>query len=103
MGIQINDLSHMQPQGAGDGGQVKVSRDEPNVAQQETGKPSTGDTVSLTDTAQQLRKLENTLSELPVVDSQRVEDIRAAIANGSYEVDPTRVAEKLINFDSQLR
>jgi len=49
-----------------------------------------------------LRKLESTLAQLPVVDRQRVEATRQAIADGSYRVDPARVAEKLLAFESAL-
>lgn len=58
--------------------------------------------MSLTDTAARLRKLESTLAQLPVVDRQRVEATRQAIADGSYRVDPARVAEKLLAFESAL-
>ena len=58
--------------------------------------------MSLTDTAARLRKLESTLAQLPVVDRQRVEAPRQAIADGSYRVDPARVAEKLLAFESAL-
>ncbi|MDT8404496.1 flagellar biosynthesis anti-sigma factor FlgM [Sulfuriflexus sp.] len=79
-----------------------VSRDEATAAQQETGRSSTADTVSLTNTSAQLRSLENTLAELPVVDSQRVESIKQALADGSYEIDAQRIADKLISFESSL-
>jgi len=70
--------------------------------QQETGASSTQDTVSLTQRAGQLQQLENTLAELPVVDTQRVESIRQSIATGSFEIDSGRVADKLLNFEQSL-
>jgi negative regulator of flagellin synthesis FlgM len=82
--------------------EVNVSRDEANTEQQETGRPSTVDTVSLTNTSAQLRSLENTLAELPVVDTQRVESIKQAIADGSYEINAQSVADKLINLEQGL-
>lgn len=82
--------------------EVNVSRDEATVDQQETGRPSTVDTVSLTNTAAQLRSLENSLAELPVVDTQRVESIKQAIADGSYQINAQRVADKLINLEQGL-
>lgn len=102
MAIEISGLPNAQPHNAAENSQVKVTRGEPTVAQQETGKPSTGDTVSLTDTAALLRSLENTLAKLPVVDPQRVETFRQAIADGSYKVDADRVAEKMLRFEAEF-
>ncbi|WP_126453729.1 flagellar biosynthesis anti-sigma factor FlgM [Sulfuriflexus mobilis] len=82
--------------------EANVSRDEASNDQQETGRPSTADTVSLTNASAQLRSLENTLAELPVVDTQRVESIKQALADGSYQVDAQRVADKLIDLEQGL-
>ncbi|WP_127476351.1 flagellar biosynthesis anti-sigma factor FlgM [Sulfurivermis fontis] len=104
--MAINNITGFpgnQSQRATDGSQVQVARSEPTAAQQQTGRPSTMDTVSLTDTAARLRELENSLAKLPVVDSQRVESIQQAIANGSYEIDSGRVAEKMLRFERELQ
>lgn len=61
-----------------------------------------GDTVRLTDAAQALSRLEAQVKSAPDVDSQRVEQLRAAIANGSYKVDADAIAAKLLNFDASL-
>jgi len=79
-----------------------VGRSEPRADQDSTGRPSTADTVSLTDTSAQLRSIENSLASLPVVDTQRVEAIKLAIADGSYQIDAESVADKLINFEQIL-
>ena len=63
---------------------------------------SSTDSVSLTDTAARLQKLENTISALPVVDSQRVEDIRSAIANGEYQIDAESIADKMMSYDAEF-
>ncbi|NOQ93846.1 MAG: flagellar biosynthesis anti-sigma factor FlgM [Methylophaga sp.] len=70
---------------------------------QSSANPVRTDTVSLTDTATQLRSLQQTLSDTPVVNNERVEALRAAIADGSYQVDATELAQNMINFESQLR
>lgn len=104
--MAINNITGFpgnQSQRATDGSQVQVGRGEPTVSQQQTGRPSTMDTVSLTDTAARLRELENSLAKMPVVDSQRVETIQQAIADGSYEVDSGRVAEKMLRFERDLQ
>lgn len=98
----ITGLSGNQPQRTTEGTQVQVARTEPTAGQQETGRPSSVDTVSLTDTAARLRDLENTLAQLPVIDPQRVEDIQRAVANGSFEIDAQRIAEKMLGFEQDL-
>lgn len=75
--------------------------DTANVAS-EAGKTKTGDTVSLTGTAQHLRQLEHSLAQQPVVDTQRVEATRRAIDNGTYQIDPARIAGKMINLERAL-
>lgn len=97
----VTGASTAQTQRATEGSRVEVARTEPTVEQQETGTSSAADSVSLTDTAARLQKLETTIAELPVVDSQRVEELRSAIANGEYEANPARIAEKLINFEAE--
>lgn len=99
----ITGFPSNQSQRAGEGSQVQVARGEPTAAQQQTGRPSTVDTVSLTDAAARLRELENSLAQMPVIDSQRVEGIQQAIANGSYEIDSGRVAEKMLSFERELQ
>ena len=98
----VTGVATSPSQRATDSSKVDVSRSEPTVKQQETGAPSTVDSVSLTDTAARLQRLETTIAELPVVDTQRVEDIRSAIANGEYEVDAANIAEKMLSFDAEM-
>lgn len=61
-----------------------------------------GDTVSLSNTAENLKNLEQVITQLPVVDEQRVESIRQAINEGTYQVDSASIADRLINFESDL-
>jgi negative regulator of flagellin synthesis FlgM len=99
----VTGVTSAQAQRATEGSKVEVSRSEPTAQQQETGGFSTTmDSVSLTDTAARMQKLENTIAELPVVDTQRVEEIRNAIANGEYEINAENIAEKMLGLDAAL-
>ena len=80
---------------------VNSSADEVKAKQIPVQSPA-GDTVSLTGTAAKLRSLEEQLATQPVVDAQRVDSIRRAIANGTYEINPQRVADKMIQIDSAI-
>jgi negative regulator of flagellin synthesis FlgM len=98
----ITGFPSSQAQQRSESSQVQVGRNEPSAKQQETGRPSTVDTVSLTDTSARLRQMENTLAQLPVVDNQRVEAIRRALAEGTFETDPERIAEKMVAMEKEL-
>ncbi len=103
MSIEIsNGTPHRVAYDTGEGSQINGTRSAPSAEKQQTGKPTTHDTVSLTDTATNLQKINQTINALPVVDTQRVESIRQAIANGSYEIDPQSTAEKMLGFEAAM-
>ncbi len=58
--------------------------------------PAAGDSVDLTDGARQLQELQSAVAATPVVDGNRVAALREAIANGSYQIDPQRIADGLL-------
>ena len=70
------------------------------TAQESAGNAS--DRVSLTGEAQKLKELERDLASQPVVDSQRVNAVRDALADGSFAVNPQRIAEKMISLEQAL-
>ena len=64
-------------------------------------KPVTADSsVKLSDQAQQLKAIESRLQELPVVDSEKVAQLKQAISNGTYQMDSGRIADKLLALES---
>ena len=78
------------------------ARNEPNNVANAPTHGTGKDTVSLTGTAQHLRSLEQSLASQPVVNTQRVEATRQAIENGSYQIDPNRIANKMISLERAL-
>ncbi len=60
------------------------------------------DTLKITDSARQLQDLEARAKELPVVDSNRVEQVRQALETGNHTVNPDKVAQKLLQYESYL-
>ncbi len=100
----INGLNGQNTPRSGDGG--KLTRAE-NQAGQGSAKSaelpaSATDSVSLTDTASQLRRIEASLADQPEVDNDKVAAIRQAIDDGSYQVDAGRIADSLMTFESSL-
>ena len=102
MSIEINGIPPSKVPSSSDESQVKQTVEQTST-QQESGKSSNADTVSLSDNAVQLGKLNDTVKSTPVVDTQRVEQVKQAIKDGSYEVDPAKIADKLMQFESILK
>ena len=105
MSIKINELNNSQVQRNGDGNRLQdpasrnqgpASKDDPSRA------PAAGDRVTLTQTAQQMQEMEAAVRRAPEVDSDRVQAIKTAIANGEYTIDANRIAEKLMRIEDDL-
>lgn len=60
------------------------------------------DTVQLTPTAQRLAELETSLNKIPDVREDRVNQLRQAIADGSYTPSSERIADRLITQELAL-
>ncbi|WP_150047891.1 MULTISPECIES: flagellar biosynthesis anti-sigma factor FlgM [Methylomonas] len=83
---------------------AKAATNKVNV---ESKEPSPGgvaedDTVSLTSTAQDLKKAENVIAATPVVNDKKVADIKAALQAGTYQPDFERTAGKMLDFEAKL-
>ena len=102
MSIDINGISSPKVVAPTDDSKLKQSVEQQQPVKAESGQSSAADTVSLSDNAVQLGKVDNVAIAAPVVDAKRVEEIKAAISNGSYEVDTEKVANKLMQFESIL-
>jgi len=61
---------------------------------------SGSDKVTLTGTAAKLKEIEGNLTEQPVIDSARVMDVKESLKAGEFRVNPERVADKMLNFES---
>ena len=66
------------------------------------GRSTATDQVSLTAQASQLQALESQIATLPVVDTQRVQDVQRTLATGSFQMEPLQVADKVLSFEAGL-
>ena len=56
-----------------------------------------GEKVELSSLSSSLQKAETAIAQAPVVDTQRVAEIKQAIANGEFKIDAGRIADGLIS------
>ena len=75
------------------------SRNEASERSQSDTPSSSGDRVTLTDTASRLQNIEQQLNNASSIDSARVADVQSAISNGDYNVDADRIADKMLAFE----
>ncbi|MFT4721820.1 MAG: negative regulator of flagellin synthesis FlgM [Candidatus Azotimanducaceae bacterium] len=75
--------------------------DTAQTAANRPDKPS-ADQVELSSGARDLQNIESRIRELPDVNQERVTQIKEALRDGSYTVDPSRLAAKIVQFESNL-
>lgn len=79
-----------------------ASSDSARSASESTKSAAQQDRVELSQSAKVLQSLANEVADLPAVDTARVDDIRRAISEGRYHVDPVRLAQKFLEFENDL-
>jgi negative regulator of flagellin synthesis FlgM len=67
-----------------------------------SGAGGATDSVQITDAASQLATAEQTLTDLPVINSSRVAATSDALANGTYRISAERIANQLLKFERLL-
>ena len=89
------------PKGSGTGG-VAADR-APGDAPAPSAGAQTGDQVTLTTSARSLHKLADAIARAPVVDSAKVASVRQSLADGTYRIDPAKIADKMLQFEKGLK
>jgi len=104
MGIEISVNSGRPAKEAVEAGksQAATANNKQSPASGARGGSSGADKLQLSNQAAQLQALEAEIANLPVVDTQRVQDVQQTLATGLFEVVPARVADKLLTFEAGL-
>ncbi|MFT4518789.1 MAG: negative regulator of flagellin synthesis FlgM [Halioglobus sp.] len=81
----------------------KVSGTSGSTAATSSKAPAvSGDTVTFTNTVAEMLKLEESLANIPDVNSARVTAIQASIADGTYEIDAEKIVDNLLKLEKDL-
>jgi negative regulator of flagellin synthesis FlgM len=103
MTIEISGVPGKPIQDSGDSSNVTATNTSGKQKAPATTSSSSGnDRVSLTDSAMQLRALEDRIAELPVVDVQRVSDVQRALATGTLELSEADAANNLLEIEKSF-
>ncbi len=110
--IMVNDINGPNTSssdliGAQKRAQQRVSGSENTSLEQSSNQPvgeqASADkkpvSVELSQQAQDLKKLQDQVAQQDGVDSERVQQLKADIAAGRYQVNAEQVANKLIDFE----
>ncbi len=81
------------------GGAPKTSK---GVASPPSTGAGSGARVQLSALSSQLQTIESQMADMPVVDAARVAEIRLAIAEGRFKVNPNVVADHLLQTAREL-
>ena len=101
MVIDINNIRGTHDARTQTSSKANVSANNGQVAQQANSAPTSEQRpeVQLSSQAQSLRNLEDKLQDAPEVNIARVDAIKQALEEGSYEVNDLVVADKLIQAE----
>ncbi len=103
MSSNINGLNGPSlPVGAGGGAGRTSSTAGESAAAATSSAGSTPSEVQITDSATLLSTVVQHLQSLPTVNAARVAQLRTAIANGSYTVQPGVIAAHLMQLEQTL-
>ena len=70
--------------------------------EQSSQQARTGEPVELSQNARQLQSLSDKIAEQPSVNSEKVAQLKQAIAESTYKVDSERVASKILDLEAQF-
>jgi negative regulator of flagellin synthesis FlgM len=84
------------------GGGSPVVRVGESATRHGEAAPAGPQNVRITDDARRLAELERAIGALPVVDELRVAELARAIEQGSFQVLPERIADRLLRQDLEL-
>ncbi|HMA60796.1 MAG TPA: flagellar biosynthesis anti-sigma factor FlgM [Halanaerobiales bacterium] len=68
-----------------------------NKNKQVEQKKRTSDQVNISKEAKDIKKMQKSLQEKPDIRRKKVEEIKKQVSNGTYKVNPEKIAEKIVS------
>ena len=105
--MAINNINNGLPKNPVDNGKVSQQNQTQQAQQQATAKTATAapaprqDSVSLTQSAQQLNQVQKNGTEAPV-NQEKVDRLKKAIQSGDYQINPEVLASKIAKAEAEI-
>lgn len=97
-----NSLDSVSTKGARSKPAAPAADSKASVSTPAAPTPKGGDQVVLSEQAQTLGRLQGKIDSAPDVNLEKVAEIRRAIAEGRFEINPERIAENMLNQNELL-
>ncbi|APE06057.1 MULTISPECIES: flagellar biosynthesis anti-sigma factor FlgM [Alteromonas] len=105
--MAINNINNGLPKNPVDNGKVSQQNQTQQAQQQAASKTATAapaprqDSVSLTQSAQQLNQVQKKGTEAPV-NQEKVDRLKKAIQSGDYQINPEVLANKIAKAEAEI-
>jgi negative regulator of flagellin synthesis FlgM len=99
--ISNNGLPKLPQPPSGQGSSATQGASSTTSSDAAAGSTGTNDRVQLTDSARALQEAARTNSGA-TMDTKKVEQIRQALANGTYKIDAGRIADRMMSLETQM-
>ena len=100
MAISIDNIINTQVNNSGKSNQPTAVNKDGSKHEQSANSTASVDTISLTESAKLIQQLEKQIIDQPVVNAEKVSEIRENINSGNYVISSERVAEKFTLYES---
>ena len=100
MANDISGINSNRPQLSSNRSGATTTQNEAAGYSANESSTNNSDRVSLTSTASKLKSIEQQLASSSPIDRSRVQAVQTALANGEYNVDAGRIADKLMSFEN---
>jgi negative regulator of flagellin synthesis FlgM len=98
----FSTAEQIAPPKGSNGNGVVTDKSQGGTSAANAPAPQAGDTVTLTNSARSLQKIETAVANAPVVNSAKVASVKQAVNSGTYKINAGQVADKLLQFERGL-
>jgi negative regulator of flagellin synthesis FlgM len=103
MTIKVDNENPNRVVVSGQNSKVRATQGESVSQTQRSRNANSADRVTITRVSIDLKNALDSLSDVPVVDAKRVEEIKNAIQQNTYKIDSSKVAQKMMQFERTLQ